>query len=222
MTDNDKAGGNKAGAEQAAARSSGLWIWGLCALIGFGAVYVTLGRPDNATLTAAKPSGDQKEAEATANPASKGKLTAFVSRKTPEALPDIAFQNAAGDRLTLSSFKGRVVLLNLWATWCAPCKEEMPSLDRLQKALGSDTFEVVALSLDRQGTEASRKFLADVKATNLKLYADPTAKQGTALKLIGMPTTILIDKEGRELGRLTGPAEWDSGDAKKLIEAALK
>ena len=93
---------------------------------------------------------------------------------------------------------------------------------REQKSLGSGKFEVVALSLDRKGTEASSKFLSEVKATNLKLYVDPTAKQGTVLKLIGMPTTILIDKEGRELGRLAGPAEWDSEDAKKLIEAALK
>ncbi|MEQ1651141.1 MAG: TlpA disulfide reductase family protein, partial [Hyphomicrobium sp.] len=105
---------------------------------------------------------------------------------------------------------------------CAPCREEMPALDRLQKALGGDTFEVVALSLDRKGAEASQKFLDETKATNLKLYIDPTAKQGTVLKIVGMPTTILIDKEGRELGRLAGPAEWDSDDAKKLIAAALK
>ena len=218
MTEN-----NKAGAVEAAARKSGLWIWALAALIGFGAVYVTLGRPDNAPLTAA-PSNQPKNAPAAAAeaPASSGKLTAFVSRNPPELLPDITFQNAKGDLLTLASFKGKVVLLNLWATWCAPCREEMPSLDRLQKSLGSGKFEVVALSLDRKGTEASSKFLSEVKATNLKLYVDPTAKQGTVLKLIGMPTTILIDKEGRELGRLAGPAEWDSEDAKKLIEAALK
>jgi thiol-disulfide isomerase/thioredoxin len=217
MTEN-----NKAGTELAAARTSGLMIWTLAALIGFGAVYVTLGRPDNASLPPPKPDAAKNEPAAAESPVTTGKLTAFVTRKTPEALPDIAFQNANGDLLTLSKFKGKVVLLNLWATWCAPCREEMPSLDRLQKALGSDTFEVVALSLDRKGTEASAKFLTDVKATNLKLYVDPTAKQGTVLKLIGMPTTILIDKEGREIGRLAGPAEWDSDDAKKLIEAALK
>ena len=218
MTEN-----NEAGAAEAAARKSGLWIWALAALMGFGAVYVTLGRPDNAPLTAATANQPQKQQTAAAEaPAASGKLTAFVTRKPPEPLPDIAFQNATGDLLTLSSFKGKVVLLNLWATWCAPCREEMPSLDRLQKSLGSDKFEVVALSLDRKGTEASSKFLSEVKVTNLKLYVDPTAKQGTVLKLIGMPTTILIDKEGRELGRLAGPAEWDSDDAKKLIEAALK
>lgn len=149
-------------------------------------------------------------------------MVAFVTRKTPEELPDLAFFDDDGHPVRLSSFKGKTVLLNLWATWCVPCREEMPSLDRLQKQLGSDKFEVVALSLDRQGIAASRKFMTDVKAENLKLYVDPTAKQGTLLKLIGMPTTILISKDGRELGRLAGPAEWDSPDAKKLVEAALR
>ena len=213
---------NKSVNEPVKARTNDLWIWALSALIGFGAVYVTLGRPDNAPSQTAKLETAQKEPAAAASPPTSGKLTAFVTRKTPEALPDIAFMNGAGELLKLSSFKGRTILLILWATWCAPCREEMPSLDRLQKAIGSDKFEVVALSLDRQGLEGSRKFLSDVKAANLKLYVDPTAKQGTVLKLIGMPTTILIDKEGRELGRLAGPAEWDSDDAKKLVEAALK
>ncbi len=200
-----------------------LLIWALSAVIGFGAVYFILRTPDNARLAVANSTTNQtpnaKPADA---PATGDKLVAFVTKKVPEALPDIAFTNDKGEALTLSSFKGKTVLLNLWATWCAPCREEMPSLDRLQKALGSDKFEVVALSLDRQGVDAARKFLTDVKAQNLKLYVDPTAKQGTALNLVGMPTTILIDRQGRELGRLTGPAEWDSPDAKKLIEAALK
>ena len=204
-------------------RAGALLIWALSAVIGFGAVYFILERPDNARLAASNPTGTQtadvKPAQATVGG---DKLVAFVTKKMPEALPDIAFTNDKGEALTLASFKGKVILLNLWATWCAPCREEMPSLDRLQKALGSDKFEVVALSLDRQGIDAARKFLTEVKAQNLKLYVDPTAKQGTALNLVGMPTTILIDSQGRELGRLAGPAEWDSADAKKLIEAALK
>ena len=212
-------GGKKTPTDQAGA----LLVWGLSAVIGFGAVYFMLRMPDNARLAASNAttsqSHDVKPAQA---PAGGDKLVAFVTKKVPEALPDIAFTNDKGEALTLASFKGKIILLNLWATWCAPCREEMPSLDRLQKALGSDKFEVVALSLDRQGASAARKFLNDVKAQNLKLYVDPTAKQGTALNLVGMPTTILIDKEGRELGRLAGPAEWDSEDAKKLVEAALK
>ena len=149
-------------------------------------------------------------------------MAAFVTKKTPQALPEITFNDGAGKSLTLADFKGRTVLLNLWATWCSPCREEMPSLDRLQQALGSEKFEVVALSLDKQGAPASQKFLDEVKAKALKLYVDATGKQGTILKLVGMPTTILINKDGLEVGRLAGAAEWDSDEAKKLIEAALK
>lgn len=217
MSDN-----NQRQAKSGSTVSGGLWVLALSAIVGFSAVYVTLGRPDNATVTGEKPSPAQTAEPAhQSSPTSTGAMAAFVTRKTPEAVPDIAFITGSGEPTTLSHFKGKTILLNLWATWCAPCREEMPSLDRLQQALGSDKFEVVAVSLDRQGVDGARKFLADVKAENLKLYADPTAKQGTLLKLVGMPTTLLIDKEGRELGRLAGPAEWDSADAKKLIEAAL-
>ena len=209
-------------AEKTVKSGAGLWIALLAAAIGFGAVYVTTRPADNAPVAAAATDAAPKAAGSQADPPSSSKMTAFVMRKTPEALPGMTFMNGKGEAVTLSSFKGKTVLLNLWATWCAPCREEMPSLDRLQKALGSDKFEVVALSLDRQGLEGSKKFLTEVKAENLKLYVDPTGKQGTNLKLIGMPTTILIDKEGRELGRLAGPAEWDSDDAKKLIQAAMK
>jgi len=149
-------------------------------------------------------------------------MAAFVHKKLPVELPEITFNDADGNALTLANFKGKTILLNLWATWCAPCREEMPALDRLQKELGGEKFEVVALSLDRKGAEASQKFLDETKANNLKLYIDASAKQGTVLKIVGMPTTILINKEGQELGRLAGPAEWDSADAKKLIEAALQ
>ncbi len=203
--------------------ASGLWIFTLAALIGFGAVYLTLPSSDNAGVTS-RPAPATAGAPNSQDDAGKpsGKMVAFVKKAEPQSLPDISFADGDGKTLALSSFKGRTILLNLWATWCAPCREEMPSLDRLQQALGSDKFEVVALSLDRQGVEASKKFLADVKATALKLYVDPTAKQGLALKLVGMPTTILVDKDGREVGRLAGGAEWDSEDAKKLIEAAMK
>lgn len=200
-----------------------LAILALSAIAGFAAVYVTMAPRDNAAIEKsqeAAPAPAQSAEPARAKPA--GKMAAFVHKKSPEPLPEITFNDAAGKALTLADFKGKVVLLNLWATWCAPCREEMPALDRLQKALGGDNFEVVALSLDRKGAEASQKFLTETNAGNLKLYIDATAKQGTALKIVGMPTTILIDKEGREVGRLAGPAEWDSEEAKALITAALK
>lgn len=149
-------------------------------------------------------------------------MAAFVKRPAPEPLPAFTFQNADGKALTLADFKGKTILLNLWATWCAPCRKEMPALDRLQAALGSDKFEVVALSLDKDGAEKAKKFLADINVTKLELYIDPTAKEGFNLKPVGLPTTFLIDGEGREIGRLAGPAEWDSEAAKTLIREAIK
>ena len=148
-------------------------------------------------------------------------MAAFVFRKEPEALPQFKFQDAEGRERTLSDWRGKVVLLNLWATWCLPCRKEMPSLDRLQKELGSDQFEVVALSVDRKGLEASRKFLDETKVERLALYVDPSARANTELRVVGLPVTLLIDAQGRELGRLLGPAEWDGEDAKRLLRTVL-
>ncbi len=205
------------------------------AVVGFGAVYVTIGRSDkvqpqaevakSAPAAQPNPSATTPNSVASGGPAEKlnvGQMTAFVFKKSPEPLPEISFTNAEGKAMSLSDFKGRTVLLNLWATWCAPCRKEMPDLDKLQKDLGSASFEVVALSVDRQGIDTARKFLDSIKIENLKLYIDPTARAASTLRAVGMPTTILIDKEGREIGRLVGPAEWHSPDAKRLVEASLK
>lgn len=198
-----------------------VWIAALSAIAAFAGIYVTLGGPDNQPVAT---SGDQTAAKASNGPAhalSTGAMTTFVFKTQPEPLPDIQFVNGSGAPITLSSLKGKVVLLNVWATWCAPCREEMPGLAKLQAELGSDKFEVVALAVDKSGIEGARKFLTDIKAEKLGVYADPTAKEGVALKVIGMPTTILINAEGREIGRLIGPAHWDSAEAKRLIEAQL-
>ena len=150
-----------------------------------------------------------------------GQVKNFVLKKALPAMPEIKFENAQKEPLTLANWKGKVVLLNLWATWCAPCRHEMPSLNRLQQALGSDQFEVLALSVDRKGLAASQKFLEEVKADALGLYSDKTSDALQHLKVIGLPATMLIDREGREIGRLLGPAEWDSPEAKALVKAAL-
>jgi thiol-disulfide isomerase/thioredoxin len=149
-------------------------------------------------------------------------MAAFVFRKEPEALPEFKFQDAEGRERTLADWRGKVVLLNLWATWCLPCRKEMPSLDRLQKELGSDRFEVVALSVDRKGLAASKKFLDETKVERLALHVDATARANSDLRVVGLPATILIDAQGREIGRLLGPAEWDSEDAKRLIRTVLQ
>ena len=202
-------------------RSIGLPL-GLAAaamIAGFVAIYVTLGRPDNG---ARAPLPGVTQASTPAGAGSKlsvGEMTTFVFKKQPEALAEVGFKTRAGADVSLASWKGRVVLLNLWATWCAPCRKEMPGLDRLQAALGSNDFEVVALAVDRAGSEAAGKFLEQVEARSLALYVDATARGATALKAIGMPTTLLIDRQGREIGRLTGPAEWDSPEARRLVQS---
>lgn len=150
-----------------------------------------------------------------------GKMAAFVFRTEWDTAGDVSFVDGTGAERTLADWRGRVVLLNLWATWCAPCRHEMPALDRLQGDLGSDDFEVVALSVDRKGMEASSEFLAEIDTENLGLYVDDTARAQFDLRARGLPSTLLIDREGRVIGALIGPAEWDSGDAVRLIEAAI-
>ena len=193
----------------------------LTGLMGFGAVYAILRPADNSKPEAAtKPQAAAPSAAA--NPLATGDMMTFVYKKTPEAVPSFKFEDGAGAEKTLADWKGKVVLLNLWATWCAPCRKEMPALDRLQKELGGDNFEVVALSVDRQGAPASKKFLEETKTSNLKLYVESTSRSVGTLKAAGLPTTILIDREGREIGRLAGPAEWDSADAKRLVQSLIK
>lgn len=200
----------------------------MAAIAGFAAVYVTLGRPDNAlrpaTTTAVAPPASPRTAPAGpgSNPLSQGHMAAFVFRKAPEALPEVKFQDATGKERTLADWRGKVVLLNLWATWCLPCRREMPSLDRLQQEMGSDKFEVVAVSVDRKGAEAAKKFLDETQVEHLALYVDATARMSSELRVIGLPATLLLDAQGREIGRLLGGAEWDSEDAKRLIRAALQ
>ena len=208
--------------------STAVWAAAIAALAGFVAVYVTLGRPDNAVRPVVQtPTPEPRQpAEAPAgpgtNPLSQGQMAAFVFRKAPEALPEVKFLDAAGKERSLADWRGKVVLLNLWATWCLPCRKEMPALDRLQRERGSDTFQVVAVSVDRTGLAGAKKFLADTGAETLALYADPTARMGVALRAAGLPATLLLDRQGREIGRLLGPAEWDGEDAKRLIRWALK
>ncbi|HEY5831714.1 MAG: TlpA disulfide reductase family protein [Hyphomicrobiaceae bacterium] len=149
-------------------------------------------------------------------------MAAFIFRKSPEELPEVKFLDAEGKERTLAHWRGKVVLLNLWATWCLPCRKEMPALDRLQAEMGSDKFQVVAVSVDRTGLAGARKFLDETKTGKLALYADPTARLATTLRAAGLPATLLLDAQGREVGRLLGPAEWDSDNAKRLIAAQIK
>ena len=121
----------------------------------------------------------------------------------------------------LSDFRGKVVLLNVWATWCAPCRKEMPALDRLQQTLGGAEFEVVALSIDGGGAAAVRRFYDEIGIRSLALYVDSTMAASGKLRTVGIPTTLLLDREGRERWRKTGPAEWDSPEIVESLRAKL-
>ncbi len=148
-------------------------------------------------------------------------MPGFEAASPPRPLPEVSFTDAAGNALTLGDFRGRVVLLNFWATWCAPCMREMPSLDRLEAALGGPRFEVVALSQDRGGAAVVDKIFARLGIRRLGRYFDPTLHGAVALGVVGLTTTILIDARGYELGRMVGPAEWDSDAALHLIRRHL-
>ena len=141
-------------------------------------------------------------------------------------MPDLRFQDMAGNETGLDAFRGQVVVLNLWATWCVPCRKEMPALDALEGKLGGPNFQVVAISIDTRDPEKARTWLKEVGIGGLAYYADPSAKVFQDLKMVGraagMPTTLLVDPAGCEIGTVAGPAEWASEDAVKLVSAALK
>ena len=135
----------------------------------------------------------------------------LVMDETPKPAPELHFTDGDGKSRTLADFKGKMVLLNIWATWCGPCRKEMPTLDRLQAALGGPDFEVVPLSIDRKGMEAVNKFYAEIGIQHLARYVAPSASDAMdTLGVFGLPATFLIDGQGSIIGRKDGPAEWDS------------
>jgi len=154
-----------------------------------------------------------------------GEVAALAMAQTPLRVPNMIFQDRAGTDRGLADWRGRTVLFNLWATWCVPCRKEMPALDALEQELGGPSFEVVSVNIDTRDAEKPRTWLKDAGITHLSYYADPSAKVFQDLKLIGraigMPTTLLVDPAGCEIGTVAGPAEWASKDAVNLISAAL-
>ena len=150
-----------------------------------------------------------------------GPMAGVVIHPTRKPLTAFTFKDATGKDLDLSAWKGHVVLLNLWATWCAPCRKEMPDIAKLQKDLGGTDFEVVALSVDRKGLEASQAFLKDIGAESLKAYTDQESKSLAAIQALGLPASILVDRNGMEAARILGPAQWASPEAETMIKALI-
>jgi len=159
-------------------------------------------------------------------PLAHGEVAALTMAATPLKLPDLAFEDADGKPKKLSDWRGKTVLVNLWATWCVPCRKEMPALDALQGKLGGGDFEVVSINIDTRDTDKPKEWLKNAGVNTLAYYADHSAKVFQDLKAIGkafgMPTTLIVDPNGCELAALAGPAEWASDDALKLVTAALR
>jgi thiol-disulfide isomerase/thioredoxin len=136
-----------------------------------------------------------------------------VAGKAPSAVPAVAFSDDKGNRISLSQLKGRYVLLNLWAPWCAPCVRELPALARLQSAVASARFQVIAVDVGRGSAADARTFLDDHGAKALATYVDANLALLRAFGAFGLPLTVLIDPQGKEIGRAIGPAAWDSADS---------
>jgi thiol-disulfide isomerase/thioredoxin len=159
-------------------------------------------------------------------PLAHGEVAALTMASAPLRLPDLTFEDATGKPKKLSDWRGRTVLVNLWATWCVPCRKEMPALEGLQTKLGGPDFEVVAVNIDTRDPDKPKNFLKEANLTRLGYFSDDKAKVFQDLKSIGralgMPTSVLVDGQGCEIATIAGPADWASDDAVKLITAALK
>jgi len=158
-------------------------------------------------------------------PLARGEVAAMAVRDSATGLPEMGFVSAEGDAMTISDFAGQALLVNLWATWCAPCRAEMPALAELQSELGDDEFKVLAINIDTGDVSKPEAFLEEIGVSNLGLYRDASMGVFNTLKregvAFGLPVTLMIGKDGCMLGAMNGPAEWASEDAKVLI-AALK
>ena len=195
-------------------------------MAGAAAVYVKQTVSGNGELTAdvGQCEGTVEKA-ASLKPFTTGDVAAMIAVTEPRMISEVAFKDAAEKDVSLNNFAGKTVLLNLWATWCVPCREEMPALNALQEAEGSDKFQVLAINIDTGAVDKPKAFLEEIGVDSLGLYRDSTMgvfntmkKEGLAF---GLPVTLLIDGKGCLLGAMNGPAAWDSKDATALIKAAV-
>ncbi len=193
------------------------------AVAAVAALYVIAG--PNGNIAGAQSCTAALKAASAAKPYAKGDVAAFIPASKPLDLKNLTFKGPGDQPVGLSDFKDKTVLLNLWATWCTPCRKEMPALDALQAELGDDDFEVVAVNLDRGGPEKPKAFLNEIGVSHLTLYQDSSNGILKDLRKVaratGLPTTILVSPEGCEIGTMYGPAEWASGEAKSLIQSAM-
>jgi thiol-disulfide isomerase/thioredoxin len=196
-------------------------VVGALAAIAAGAVLYETARP--AGKAASDCPADSARLAARLAPLARDDLAALTVASEPRRAEPFAFEREDGGKLTLADFRGRAVLLNLWATWCVPCRAEMPALDRLQAAKGDQGFEVVAVNVDTARLERRAAFLDSVGVKALKRYADPSGDAFETLrrdgKALGLPVTLIIDKDGCEIGAVEGGIKWDSAEAQALVGA---
>ena len=183
----------------------------IMAMLGLGAIAVVFGL--GGALISSQPGALDSYA--------RGEMSGFRSVTDPPDQPLATLLTAQGEEITLIDRRGKVLLVNFWATWCAPCVVEMPHLDDLQARYGSDDFEVVAISMD-QRIEDAQEFYAENRLNNLALYHDQSFRSAFTAGARGLPLTILYDRTGGEIGRIDGEADWTSEEARALIEAALE
>src|SRR6202011_222946 len=194
------------------------------AVIGFAGIYGISGLKHSTTGDpACRPAVDLARKLA---PLAHGEVAGLTMATAPLRLPDLVFEDADAKPKKLSDWRGRTVLVNLWATWCVPCRREMPALESLQTRLGGPDFEVVAVNIDTRDPQKPKNFLKEANLNRLGYFTDQNAKIFQDLKgigrALGMPTSVLVDAQGCEIGTIAGPAEWGSEDAVKLISAAMK
>jgi len=211
-------------AKRSAPRLAGLGL-GLLVLLGAGAAWYGLADHNGSGSIPGECRATQAMTERL-KPLATGELAAVTVGSTPKPPPVIAFNGPDGQAKSLGDFKGRTVLVNLWATWCVPCREEMPALDKLQAALGGKEFEVVAINVDTRNAEKPKAWLQDNGIHNLAYYTDPSGKVLQVLQksghVVGLPTTLIVGPSGCEVALLKGPAEWASPDAMAFVKAALE
>jgi thiol-disulfide isomerase/thioredoxin len=184
------------------------------------AVVASGGKQDAAPVAEKAPttekSGEKTEAESAAE-LNKSTVADFVWHETPQPVAQTVFNDASEAELTLDKFKGKVLVVNFWATWCAPCVKEMPTLDALQAKLGGGDFAVVAISQDRDGAKVAKPFADKNGWKNLAFYVEKMGKFARDAQLRGLPTSLVVDKSGKEVGRIEGEVEWDSPEMEKIL-----
>lgn len=192
-----------------------LLLYRLYAGLGLGAILLSL-------LVLTGQAQAQTSAESPLHPIERlGDMKKMGFHKQPRPPVTTVFLDEHGAEVSLADFRGKIVLMNFWATWCAPCRHEMPSLDALQAELGGDDFEVLAIATGRNPLPAVRKFFKTANVTNIAIHRDPKQILAKQMGVLGLPVSLIINQEGREIARLTGDANWNSKEAQALFRTLL-